>query len=213
MTMSGSSVPEPARFAPRTYRSGPALVAGVLLLAMGVWFVGDAVLYGDGRAPWLSLAGLLFGAPLVIAFTLRPAVFAGDERMVVRNPFRTITLPWPRVDSLRIGYSTEVLTESGKFQLWAIPVSLRQRKRAVRQQTRGAGPRDPFLAAGRGAAVRTATPQRPWADAAVDELRELAERHKENQAAEGEVSVRWAFEVVAPMLAGAAVLVVLLATG
>jgi Bacterial PH domain len=213
MTMSGSSAPEPTRYAPRTYRSGPGILAGLLLLVVGCWFVGDAVLYGDGRAPWLSLAGLLLGAPLVIAFTLRPAVFAGDDRLTVRNPFRTITVPWAKVESLRIGYTTEVVTERGKFQLWAIPVSLRQRKKEARQQGRAAVTKDPFLAGRSRAAGEADAPRRPWADAAVDELRELADRNRGSETADGELSVRWAFEVVAPTLAGVVVLVVLLAMG
>ena len=57
------------------------MAGGVVLLALGVWLVTDAVIGGAGHTPWLALAGLLFAAPLVVAFTLRPAVFAGDHRL------------------------------------------------------------------------------------------------------------------------------------
>ncbi|GGO83172.1 PH domain-containing protein [Wenjunlia tyrosinilytica] len=210
----GNSTERP-QYAPRAYRSASAIVSGVLLLALAAWLVGDAVYRGEGRAPWLALAGLLLGAPLVIAFTFRPAVFAGEERLVVRNPFRTITLPWSAVVAVRAGYSAEVLTEdAGKFQLWAIPVSLRQRKRAARRQSRVAA-EDPFSRSTASAHSADAVhkPVRAWSDQAVDELRELAERNKENETASGEVSVRWAFEVLGPALAGAAVLAVLLLIG
>ena len=93
--------------------------------AIGAWLGIDAMIRGEGRAPWLALAGLLFAVPLVIAFTVRPAVFAGQDRLRVRNPFRTITLPWASVEAVRAGYSSEVLAGGAKYQMWAIPVSLR----------------------------------------------------------------------------------------
>ncbi|MGX1271991.1 hypothetical protein RKD18_005185 [Streptomyces phaeoluteigriseus] len=111
----------------------------MLLLGLIGWLGGDAIVAGDGRTPWLALATLILLVPLVLAFTLRPAVFAGDDRMRVRNPFRVIVLPWGQVASLRSAYSNEVVAESGrKFQLWSIPVSLRARKKAARQQDRAA---------------------------------------------------------------------------
>lgn len=211
--MSPGNAPEPTRYKPRAYRSGGGIATGVLLLAVGAWLVGDAVLYGDGRAPWLALAGLLLGAPLVIAFTLRPAAFAGDDRLVVRNPFRTVTVPWAQVEEIRLGYSTEVVAGGSKYVVWAIPVSLRQRKRAARQESRAAAPEDPFMARPSILPRPSQTPQQPYADTAVEELRDLAERHRKSEGADGEVSARWAFEVAAPSLAGALVLAVLLATG
>src|SRR5206468_1785221 len=88
-------------------------------------------------------AALVFVVPLVFAFTLRPAVFAGADRLRVRNPFRTITVPWGAVEGVRAAYSSEVFAGGKKYQLWAIPVSLRQRKKAVRQSARGAA-EDPY---------------------------------------------------------------------
>ncbi|WP_461008732.1 PH domain-containing protein [Streptomyces capparidis] len=201
-------------YAARAYRSTMAIITGVVMLAIGVWLVGDAVLHGEGMVPWLALAGLLLGAPLAIAFTLRPAVFASDDRLVVRNPFRTVTLPWAAVEDLRSGYSTEVFADGRRYQLWAIPVSLRQRKRAARRQARAAA-EDPFGRTSTSAHTPGAAevPYRAWADMAVDELRELAERNRDRPGATGETTVRWAFEVLAPSLAGAVVLLVLLATG
>ncbi|HCA84748.1 MAG TPA: hypothetical protein DEQ61_04165, partial [Streptomyces sp.] len=131
--------PEPRPvYADRVYRSGASLVGGALLLAIAAWLGIDAMIRGDGRTPWYALAGMLFATPLVVAFTLRPAVFAGEDRLRVRNPFRTITLPWGAVDAVRAGYSSEVLADDRKYQMWAIPVSLRERKKAARQRARGA---------------------------------------------------------------------------
>ncbi len=126
----------------RVYRSPSSLVAGVLLLGLALWLGGDALFVGHGRTPWLALATLLFAVPLVIAFTLRPAVLANDHRLRVRNPFRVVVLPWGSVAGFRSGFSNEVVVESGtKYQLWAIPVSLRARKRANRAKAREAASR------------------------------------------------------------------------
>lgn len=150
--------------------------------------------------------------PLLFAFSIRPAVFAGDDRMRVRNPFRTITLPWAAVADVRAGYSSEVFDQSGtKYQLWSVPVSLRRRKRAARTQVRNAAS-DPY---GRTSSTAGADEQSRLApaDRTIRELRELAERNAGREGAQGGPSVRWAYEVIAPAVAGAILLIVLLAIG
>ncbi|AOR32443.1 hypothetical protein BFF78_16450 [Streptomyces fodineus] len=212
----------------RIYRSPMALVGGVLLLLVVGWLGFDALSQGHGRAPWLALAGMILIVPLVIAFTLRPAVFAGEDRLRIRNPFRVIGLPWGEVASLRSGYSNEVVAKSGrKYQLWSVPVSLRARKKAEMRKTRaaaeaagGGGPARRGLGGlgafggtgGTGATGAPAGPSRADTDQVMDELRELLQRRGDAETAQGEVTVRWAYEVIAPTLAGAVLLAILLAT-
>ncbi|MET9256859.1 PH domain-containing protein [Streptomyces sp. NPDC048182] len=215
----------------RIYRSPAGIAGGVFVLGLVGWLGIDAVVAGDGRTPWLALAALLLLVPLVTAFTLRPAVFAGDDRLRVRNPFRVVVLPWGQVAALRSGYSNEVVTESGdKYQLWAVPVSLRARKKANRQAARrtatgGAGRgRGLFgmqgmmaggdaLGVGGGGAGAAGGPVRAEADKAMDDLREVREARREAATSQGEVGVRWAWEVMGPAAAGAVLLAVLLAVG
>ncbi|MFF1381509.1 PH domain-containing protein [Streptomyces sp. NPDC058308] len=202
-------VAEPA-YKDRTFRSPAGIAGGILLLALGAWLGIDAVARGEGRTPWLALAGLLIAVPLVIAYTLRPVVSANDDRLRIRNPFRTITLPWASVATLRSGYSNEVLTGTGaKFQLWAIPVSLRGRKRAARRQSQAAAAGDPTT--GRPFLDPNAPSTRSAGDQSMDDLRELAERQASAESAQGDPVVRWAYEIIAPALAGAVLLAVLLA--
>ncbi|MFF3517541.1 PH domain-containing protein [Streptomyces sp. NPDC002573] len=68
---------------------------------------------------------------------MRPAVFANDHRLRIRNPFRTITLPLGAVSGLRAGHSSEVFDQIGsKYQSWAIPVSSRGLRQAGRERVR-----------------------------------------------------------------------------
>ncbi|MFF4366472.1 PH domain-containing protein [Streptomyces sp. NPDC001594] len=202
--MSTPSAPEPA-YADRVYRSPMAVVTGVLILAMIVWLCGDAVVRGVGVGRWIGLAAALCAVPLTVAFTIRPAVFANEDRMRVRNPFRVIELPWGIVDAVRAGYSAEVLADGAKYQLWSVPVSLRERKKA----NRSAGRREAAGAGGPAAAPAV----RASADKAVDELTELAERGAARPGAQGQVRVRWAWEIIVPAVAGAVLLAVLLMVG
>ncbi|MFC8822802.1 PH domain-containing protein [Streptomyces rochei] len=211
----------------RVYRSPAGLAGGVLLLALALWLGIDAVVAGEGRTPWVALAALLFLVPLVAAYTVRPAVLSNDDRLRVRNPFRVITLPWGQVASFRSGYSNEVFTEAGdKYQLWSIPVSLRGRKKAARQEARRAagggrgrgGVLGGFGGFGGGGAADVGGaaadgPVRAETDKIMDELRETLEARKPANTSQGEVSVRWAYEVMAPAAAGVVLLAVLLATG
>ncbi|GGS25150.1 PH domain-containing protein [Streptomyces griseoviridis] len=207
----------------RIYRSSAGIAGGVLLLAIALWLGIDALVAGEGRTPWLALAALLLVVPLVTAYTLRPAVFADEERLRVRNPLRVVVLPWERVGALRSGYSNEVVADTGaKYQLWAVPVSLRARKRAAQREARrtAADGRKPAGRAGFGlAGRRTAAeaddgPVRAEGDKVMDELRSLlAAREGTSGTAGGEIGVRWAYEIIAPAVAGAVLLAVLAATG
>ncbi|CAL9562932.1 PH domain-containing protein [Streptomyces sp. NPDC057340] len=214
----------------RVYRSPAGISGGVLVLALALWLGIDALVSGDGSTRWKALAALVFLVPLVAAYTVRPAVFANDDRMRVRNPLRVIVLPWAQVESFRSAYTNEVFSEGGgKYQLWSIPVSLRGRKKAARQEDRRAaggsvGRRRGGVLGGMGqfgsraggagaAAVEADGPVRAEADKVMDELRELWEARKDAAGSQGEVTVRWAYEIVVPVVAGAVALGVLFGVG
>jgi hypothetical protein len=235
------AVPTPApapAFADRSYRSKPGVAAGVLLLALTLWLCVDALVKGHGRTPWFALATLFLVIPLVTAFTLWPVVRADQDRLLVRNPFRTVTAPWKQVESLQAALSVELRADGKKYQVWAVPVSLRQRKRANRRSMisradasvigsrRGQDSRFPVggpglrsaLSRPSGAAYGSADSAGPgvaWADRAVQELLELRDAavEQDRDGAGGPVSVSWTWWVVAPAAAGAVALIALLAAG
>ncbi|MFI5861609.1 PH domain-containing protein [Streptomyces sp. NPDC051546] len=205
--MSSDQPTEEPAYEDRVYRSPMATVTGVVLLGLLAWLCGDSVVRGSGNVPWIALAVALCVVPVIVAFTVRPAVFASADRLRVRNPFRTIELPWGAVDTVRARFSAEVLAGGSTYQLWSIPVSLRERKKANRRQ---AG----RLGTGNG---QGRTPdeevRRAAADQTVDELRELHERGASRAGAQGPVKVSWSYEIIAPAVVGALILIVLLATG
>ncbi|MFF8956490.1 PH domain-containing protein [Streptomyces sp. NPDC014894] len=204
--MTSSQSPAEPSYADRVFRSPAGMAGGVLLLGLTLWLGGDAVVRGDGRTPWFAVAAVLLAVPVIIAFTLRPAVFVNDDRVRIRNPFRSVLLPWGVVEDVRAGYSSEIFTKDGdKYQLWAVPVSLRQRKRAARQQMKRDKPGRTDSAAQQ--------PKIAQADQTIREMRMLAEHHAKSPSAQGEVSVRWAYELFAPAVAGLVLLVILFAVG
>ena len=237
------AVPTPAPgpgpvHADHSYRSKSGVVAGVLMLALALWLCIDALVKGHGNTPWLALATLVLVVPLVTAFTLWPVVRADEDRLLVRNPFRTVTAPWKQVESLQAALSVELRAAGKKYQVWAVPVSLRQRKRANRRamisksdasvigSRRGQDSRYPVGGPGlRSALSRNAAPSYgsadssapgvAWADRTVQELLELRDRavEEDRAGADGAVAVAWTWWVVAPAVAGAVALVVLLAVG
>ncbi len=209
----------------RIYRSPMGLAGGALLLAVVAWLGFDALFKGHGRTPWLALASMILVLPLVIAFTLRPAVFANEDRLRIRNPYRVITVPWTEVEALRSSFTNEVRTKSGaKYQLWAVPVSLRGRKKAERRAA-AAARRSATGSAGLGGGIGARGvgfgtlgaggdgPSRAESDKVMDDLRDLLDRRGNEEPAQGGTTIRWAYEVAAPTLAGAVLLVILLATG
>ncbi|GAA5000767.1 PH domain-containing protein [Kitasatospora paranensis] len=204
----GSAASEP-KYADRVYRSGPGIISGVLLLAVAGWLIGDALVSGTGRTPWVALAAAPVFCLPVIAYTLRPAVYANERRLKVRNPLRTVVAPWAAVEDLRSGYSVELFAGGRKYQVWAVPVSLRQRKSANRRAVRARAAGEPELKLKPG----QSDPTRAWSDQVVAELKETAERQAGVPAAAGGVDVRWCWWVIVPTLLGLAALITLIVTG
>lgn len=183
-----------------TYRSRPAVFTGVVLLAVGVWLMIDSAVR-DGGATTVTVIGVVVAVGAVVfALTLRAAVFAGPDRLRIRNPFRTIDIPWGAVREVRAEYSLEVRTTGDRtFHIWAIPVSLRERKRAMRLNAR-AQAEDPY------GGTHPTVPQAAWADHAVADFRGMADQFAKTST--GEPEVTWSWPIPAAIAAGVALVVV-----
>ena len=219
-------------YADQVFRSYPGAVAGSVILLLVLWLCVDAVINGKGRVPLEGVAAALLLVPLIGAFSLWPCVRVNAERLIVRNPFRTITAPWVAVESIQAALSVELRSGGQKYQVWALPVSMRQRKRnnrnAMRQladptrsdSRRGRfGAKTDFPAGGPGLRSRAAgpgqavsgDPNRAWADGVVDKLNEM--REQAGPPVEGgAAAVRWTWWIIAPAVVGLVGLVVMLAS-
>ena len=148
--------------------------------------------------------------------TLRGATFAVDcytlRDRSWGKPRPEDSLPLPAASWTQgifgddLAFSANIFDQADtKYQLWAVPVSLRARKKAQRNMARAASAKDPNSVGN--LSTRAAT------DQVMDELRELKEARSTEPTAQGEPAVRWAYEIIAPALVGAVLLVVLVATG
>jgi hypothetical protein len=120
---------------PTTYRGAAALIGGALVvLFCGIGAIDLIVESGTRDLNGASI--LLLVAVLAGLYGVYPAAFAWSDRLVVRNPFRTIELPWTAVTDLSARLSFIAHSEAKRFTVWAIPVSLRERRRVDRHRVR-----------------------------------------------------------------------------
>jgi hypothetical protein len=99
-------------------RSAPWLTGVVWLIA--------AVSAGSA---WLSHggAGLLQSWPLVAAAYIAwwlawfPAVVIADDGVTIRNPVRTIAVPWHSLVTVDTKYSLTLVTASARYNAWSAP--------------------------------------------------------------------------------------------
>ena len=95
-TPTGSPVPAEK---PTVYRGPGAVFGGAIVL---LFCLGGSIdlMVEEGRADLPGAAVMLLVASLAFTYGVYPAAFSGTDTLVVRNPLRTITLPWGAVTRL-----------------------------------------------------------------------------------------------------------------
>jgi hypothetical protein len=142
-TADGQSTPEnPAVNAtgkptekPTVYRGAMALAGGVVVAALGVAGAVD-LLVDSGTQDLVGAAVLLLIATMAVAYGIYPAAFTTAELLRIRNPFRTIVVPWPAVTDINARLSFVVQAAERRYTIWAIPVSMHERRKAERSRLR-----------------------------------------------------------------------------
>jgi hypothetical protein len=111
------------------------MVGGAVVM---VFCVGGAVdlLAQQGKADLPGASIMFLVAALAFAYGVYPAAFSSPEALVARNPLRTITLSWGIVTKLTAQLSFIAYTPTQRYTIWAVPVSLRDRRRAERARLR-----------------------------------------------------------------------------
>lgn len=120
---------------PTVYR-GPAAFIGGILVVLFCGFGAIDLIAESGTGDLTGSAILALVAVLAWLYGVYPAAYSWSDRLIVRNPFRTIELSWETVTDLSARLSFMAHTESKRFTVWAIPVSLRERRRADRHRMR-----------------------------------------------------------------------------
>jgi hypothetical protein len=123
---------------PTAYR-GPGAVFGggvVLLFCLGG---GLDLLIEEGTVDMAGASVMFLVAALAFAYGVYPAAFSGPDTLVVRNPLRTITMPWSIVTKLSAQLSFIAFTTTQRYTVWAVPVSIRDRRKAERARLRASG--------------------------------------------------------------------------
>ncbi len=217
---------------PTAYRGAGALVGGAVVI---LFCVGGAVdlLAEEGKADMPGASIMLLVAALAFAYGVYPAAYSGTDALVVRNPLRTITMSWGIVAKLAAQLSFIAYTTTQRYTVWAVPVSLRDRRRAERarlrelaRQTRGANTnrgRQRLSGLGGYNDARTASSPTPdpieklsFADQAITEMTARREHwyHREGLDPEAEptgtesAAISWNLATLVPIAASIAFMIV-----
>jgi hypothetical protein len=218
---------------PTSYRTGGSLGTGAFLVVFGAIFF-FAFGLGSEKHPVGSMVGLLMVVCGVLG-GIYPAAFSHPDRLTIRNPFRRIEISWPRVESVsaRLSMVVETVPEDGaahKFTIWAIPVSMHDRRKADRAankkmrdaraaatgQSRGAGDVAGGAIGGAGYGRPKAYREDPvdsmaFADQAVVEMRDRRRVCTTSLADAAPTKVTWTWYTLVPFGASIALLVAAIA--
>jgi hypothetical protein len=83
------------------YRPMVSVVTGVVVLVLAAFLLFDTIRRGSGADAWALGAGLVLGSLIVYVASIRPAVVAEPQRLVLKNPLRDIAVPWASIRDLR----------------------------------------------------------------------------------------------------------------
>jgi hypothetical protein len=120
---------------PTVYRGPGAVFGGAIVL---LFCLGGSIdlMVEEGATDLPGAAVMLLVAAFAFAYGVYPAAFSGTDALVVRNPLRTITMPWGAVTKLTSQLSYIAYTAKQKYTVWAVPVSIRDRRKVERNRLR-----------------------------------------------------------------------------
>jgi hypothetical protein len=113
------------------------------VLAVLVWLLDAFVLVGyvwvhAGLRDPFVIVPVAFFALLAWVALWRPRVEIADDGIMVRNVFRTITVPWPALIHVDTKYALTLFTPGHRYSAWAAPAPGRTGAAiAARKQDRG----------------------------------------------------------------------------
>jgi hypothetical protein len=197
----------------RVYRLVPPQVIWWTWIGVVVLSLGDLLVQGHSSISLEFVFGLLTVTGLVYACTLWSRVVAGDDGIIVQNPFRAFHVPWGAVRGIYLADSVEVVCALGgqkkdkTIYSWALSSPRRAR---ARNQLRGfqldRGRRSRMSGYDRLPGQAKEVAKMLPAEAMARELAALSEQAKADQgngdgtADTAVMSARWAWQPIAAVL-------------
>jgi hypothetical protein len=173
----------------RIFRSPVIRVGGWAWMVFAALNFVDLIWRGRDMASAVAAAVMLLGSGAAYAVALRPRIVADDEAVHFHNLVRDVRLPWDAVTRFEGGDAVYAHVGDRRFRAFVLQTSPRTRARSeMRARREEKKLPDAVADYMRG---RTAT------DFTVEQLRELAERHRPKDGAEpGTATVMWAWPTI-----------------
>ena len=120
----------------RVYRLAAPLAVWWIWVGLVVLSLGDLIIQGHDYLSVKFAFGTLTVTGLVFACTLWSRVIADDDGIIVRNPFRIFSIPWPAVQGIFLADSVEIQCTRGPQKkdktvyTWALSSTRRTRAKA-----------------------------------------------------------------------------------
>ncbi len=122
----------------RTIRSTGGIVWLVVVAAGVTALLIDALVRGGPVGTLLIAPWLLLVVWIVWAFMAAPLLRAGRGGLIVRNPIRTIEIPWNAVERFAFRWQLEVhLRDAERVQVWSVGARRAPRRGADGHEPRG----------------------------------------------------------------------------
>lgn len=190
---------------PQVFRSSFWRAVALIWLPILGFTIWDIANRGWPASGWTALSVMGAVTVLVYAVGWRPAVLAGTDNVVVRNPFRTTTIPWSAVTDIDLTDALRIHTARGLTRAWSV-----DRGGAASNMMRGMSTKRMAGAQGVERSAMEAMARRSPADYAIASMTEMWRQHRDR--AHGSVQVAWAWPVLGTFLALVALSAALLAT-
>ncbi|WP_214111325.1 PH domain-containing protein [Acrocarpospora catenulata] len=176
------------------YRSRLAWVLGWVWLAFAAVNIADLVI--RGTMPVALVVGAVLGVItyLVFMMSLRPATITEEGGVRIRNPFRTVFVPWNKVDEVQVSSAITIQAGDLEVRCWTPQPTARERAKASRRGTSTGGrpsryPRTEPVRSKAEQAALDAMAGRTHADWVAEQIRDLSA--KRGRTATGETTVTW----------------------
>ncbi|GII03493.1 PH domain-containing protein [Planobispora takensis] len=169
----------------QVFRSKLALILGWVWMVFAALSAADLIIRYSGPSSMVAAAVLGVLTALVYITCLRPAVILTEESLRVRNPFRTVSVPWADVDDVVVSHAITITAAGRVVRCWTPQTTARERAAATRRgqsaPQRGAFATEPVRTKGEQAAAE-ALSGRTHADWVAQQITERAEAARRSAA-------------------------------